>query len=95
MGKKCLPGNKEDHLFYISAGVAMTVSMNTASMEKIDLHSFYREEEYLKYCSGHFFCFVFIGFFKNDCVILPFLIGSFWVAMLFYRGFLVIHHSTK
>ena len=33
-GKKCLPGNKEDHLFYISAGVAMTVSMNTASMEK-------------------------------------------------------------
>ena len=55
MGKKCLPGNKEDHLFYISAGVAMTVSMNTASMEKIDLHSFYREEEYLKDCSGHFF----------------------------------------
>lgn len=25
MGKKCIPGNKDDHLFYISAGVAMTV----------------------------------------------------------------------
>ena len=36
----------------------MTVSMSTTSLEKADLLSLYREEEYLKDCSGHFFCFL-------------------------------------